>query len=551
MMRRPPLDESLISQLDALLAPDDGASLEERAQLLQLLRRTARDGAIHIDLFLLERLHRLGQGFAELTKTHAELAEVIERLRATPWHPAVFLRALETAVGLQALVVCAGARRLIEVAGDVDLAALLPGEEVLLAQDMNVVVARWPDGVPQAGDTAFFERRIGGDRLVLKWRDEEVVVEVAATLNGVELAPGDQLLWDRVAGIAFEKLDRPAERRFLLDEVPEIGREQIGGQEENLELLLSVLTSVLVDPAKATCYGLGGRQTAILVGPNGVGKTLLVRIAASEVTRLSGRRCRFAVVKPAEWESPWVGETQRNIRECFKGLREAAADGCAILFLDEIEAVGRTRGSVVGHHSDKFLAAFLAELDGFEGRGNVAIVAATNRKDLLDPALLERLSDTEIHVRRPDRRGARAIFRIHLPESLPFATGVTRDEIVDAAAARFYSPNASNELAVLRFRDGKARTILAHELGSGRTYEQICRAARRAAFLRDVRGGERGLTLADVEDAVAQAFERLASMLTPHNARAYLSDLPQDIDVVSAEPIVRRVGRPHRYLNAA
>ena len=104
---------------------------------------------------------------------------------------------------------------------------------------------------------------------------------------------------------------------------------------------------------------------------------------------------------------------------------------------------------------------------------------------------------------------------------------------------------------MLRFRDGKARTILAHELGSGRTYEQICRAARRAAFLRDVRGGERGLTLADVEDAIAQAFERLASMLTPHNARAYLSDLPQDIDVVSAEPIVRRVGRPHRYLNAA
>jgi len=279
--------------------------------------------------------------------------------------------------------------------------------------------------------------------------------------------------------------------------------------------------------------------------------SLLVRIAASEVTRLSGRRCRFAVVKPAEWESPWVGETQRNIRECFKGLREAAADGCAILFLDEIEAVGRTRGSVVGHHSDKFLAAFLAELDGFEGRGNVAIVAATNRKDLLDPALLERLSDTEIHVRRPDRRGARAIFRIHLPESLPFAANATRDEIVDAAVARFYSPNASNELAVLRFRDGKARTVLAHELGSGRTYEQICRAARRAAFLRDVRSGERGLSLADVEDAIALAFERLATTLTPHNARAYLSDLPQDVDVVSAEPIVRRVGRPHRYLNAA
>jgi SpoVK/Ycf46/Vps4 family AAA+-type ATPase len=231
-------------------------------------------------------------------------------------------------------------------------------------------------------------------------------------------------------------------------------------------------------------------------------------------------------------------------------------DGFAVLFLDEIEAVGRIRGSAVGHHSDKFLAALLAELDGFTDRGGVAIIAATNRKDMVDPALLERLSDVEIHVSRPDMRGARAIFQIHLPESLPYSPNGasaedTRLEIIETAVSRFYSPNAENELCILRFRDGKTRTVTARELASGRIFEQICRAARQAAFLRDVRGGEPGLRVADIENAVSHAMKRLASTLSLRNVHAYLSDLPQDVDVVSVEPVVRKVSRPHRYLHAA
>src|SRR5262249_42927821 len=179
-----------------------------------------------------------------------------------------------------------------------------------------------------------------------------------------------------------------------------------------------------------------------------------------ELASISGVRCRFGVVKPAEWESPWVGETQANIRNCFKALRKAADDGFAVLFLDEIEAVGRLRGSAVGEHSDKFLAALLAELDGFAKLTNVAIISATNRKDMVDPALLERLSDVEIDVKRPDMQAARAIFGIHLPETLPFnpnskAASHTRTEMIEAAVTRLYSPNAAdNEISVLRFRDG-------------------------------------------------------------------------------------------------
>src|SRR5262249_18465047 len=160
-------------------------------------------------------------------------------------------------------------------------------------------------------------------RCVLRWRDEEVVVDAAAMLNTAELKTGDQVRWDRTAWMAFEKIDAAPGRRFLLEDVPDMPRSRVGGQDANLDILLSALTSTLVAAGKAAHYGLGGRQSILMVGPPGCGKTLMARVAVAEMARLSGRRCRLGVVKPAEWESPWVGETQQNIRNCFRALREA------------------------------------------------------------------------------------------------------------------------------------------------------------------------------------------------------------------------------------
>ena len=249
-----------------------------------------------------------------------------------------------------------------------------------------------------------------------------------------------------------------------------------------------------------------------------------------------------------------MGQTQENIRQFFKSVREVGGDGYAVVFMDEIESIGRIRGGAVSQHSDKFLAALLAELDGFADRRNVAIICATNRKDLLDSALYERLSDLEVNVGRPDMKGARAIFQVHLPDNLPFQPNgewakSTRDTLIEHAVSKFYSPNAGNELCTLRFRDGKQRIIVARELASGRLFENVCRTARRGAFLRDVRGGSAGVQLADMQDAVSQTFDRMRTTLTIHNAHSYLSDLPQDVDIVSVEPIVRKVKQPHHYLN--
>jgi SpoVK/Ycf46/Vps4 family AAA+-type ATPase len=224
--------------------------------------------------------------------------------------------------------------------------------------------------------------------------------------------------------------------------------------------------------------------------------------------------------------------------------------------MDEIESIGRARGTSLSHHQDLFLDALLAELDGFEGRGNIAVIAATNRKDLLDPALLERLFEVEISVSRPDQRGARAIFGIHLPAARYFSPNGnrapgTRQEAIDAAVSAFYSPNCDNELCVIRFRDGKTRTVVARELASGRVFEQVSKAAARSAVVRGIHGGDYSVRVTDVVDAAAQAINSMRSILTRRNADLsdlYIPDLPQDVGIATIEPVRRKVSKPHRYL---
>lgn len=542
--------------IEQLRATGDGAlSLPEKLQLIETACAQSPELGMQIYAWALEEIPRLARGLVSAKGTIAKLKETVETLTALPWFPATFLHLLATQEGDRAEVACGSLHRLVGLAGDVDPTGLAKGDEVFLSRDQNIILAKSPLGVPPVGETARFERWMADGRIVLKARDEPFVVEAIGDLRSANLKPGDLIRWHKDSWMAYEKVEDAAGREYLLTDIPRIGRHCVGGQDENLARLLDALTRFLLNPTKANLYGVGdARQTILMVGSPGCGKTLMARVGVSEVARISGQRCRFAVVKPGAWETPWVGETQQNIRRCFVALKEAAEDGFAILFLDEIESIGRTRGSSVGQHSDKFLAALLAELDGFANRKNIVIMAATNRKDLIDPALLERISEVEILVKRPDRRAARAIFEIHLPAGLPYHAGgsspeAMREAMLDTAVARFFSPNAESELCVLRFRDRSTRTVLARELASGRLIGQVCHAAKQAAFLRDVRGGEAGLTVADIDRAAAEAVTRLASTLTLRNAHDYLADLPQDVDLVSVDQIVRKVREPRRYLN--
>jgi proteasome ATPase len=552
MPRPEQINKNALQQLrEAFESPRD---LAERLALVLAIRESNERDGDELDRFFLTELERRQLAIAEFRKEREKLRELLAQMTAPPWHLATFRERVDnTASGTRAIVVHGGADRLVGAADGVSLESFRKGDGVFLSRELNAIMGR-AENFGVRGETGFFDRRLADGRLVLKWRDEEIIVDSAAALGGTELKTGDLLRFERDAGLAFERIEQASNDRFFIKKAPDVSREQIGGLCKEFDTLLSALTAGLLAPEKAARYGFRRRQSILLIGHSGCGKTLMAKAAASELQRISGRPTRFAVVKPAEWESPWVGQTQENIRRFFEVLATAAEDGQAVAFFDEIESIGRTRGSVVGHHSDKFLAALLAELDGFKERKNVAIIAAGNRKDLIDSALLERISDIEIQVRRPDLRAARHIFKIHLPETLPFhpngaAADGTREELIDTAVSRLYSPNGENQVCVIRFRDGKARTVAARELVSGRIFEQVCQIAKRRALRREMAGGEQGIRLVDIDEGVTEAIQRLRTMLTIKNAHSYLSDLPQDVEIVSVEPIVRKVGRPARYLN--
>jgi SpoVK/Ycf46/Vps4 family AAA+-type ATPase len=224
------------------------------------------------------------------------------------------------------------------------------------------------------------------------------------------------------------------------------------------------------------------------------------------------------------------------------------------MFWDEIDAVGGHRGESVQRIDDRMLNCFMAELNGLEDRGNIIILAATNRRDALDPALVRpgRLGDLVLYFPQPNRQAARAILSRHMPADIPYAANgegpaAAREALLDLAVGQIFAQNSDTELANVTLRDGKQRLVRAADLVSGAQLESIAQAAMERACVRETEGGPEGLTPADMSDAIADFFLVTPRGLTPRNARNYLRDLPQDVDVVRVDLVERKVSHPHRY----
>ncbi|CAB4682014.1 unannotated protein [freshwater metagenome] len=418
-----------------------------------------------------------------------------------------------------------GKKMRVGVSPGVDAEALQPGQEVMLNESMNVVAVRTFEDI---GEIVTFKEYLGdGDRaLVVGHTDEERVVRVAGPLRASKIRAGDSLLFDVRAGYVYEKVPKAEVEELILEEVPDIDYGDIGGLREQIESIRDAVELPFMHPELYAEHALKAPKGILLYGPPGCGKTLIAKAVANslakKVAERTGReegRSFFLNIKGPELLNKYVGETERHIRLVFQRAREKASEGMpVIVFFDEMDSLFRTRGSGVSSDVENTIVPqLLSEIDGVETLDNVIVIGASNREDMIDPAILRpgRL-DVKIKIDRPDAEAAREIFSKYLVPTLPIHAEDLAEHGGDAAAACtamiqrsaefMYSDAEENKFLEVTYANGDKEILYFKDFNSGAMIENIVSRAKKSAIKDFLATGEKGIRVHHVLDACVDEF---------------------------------------------
>ncbi|MEN9507200.1 MAG: proteasome-associated ATPase [Actinomycetota bacterium] len=399
---------------------------------------------------------------------------------------------------------------------DVDHERLERGSEVVLNESFNVVSARHSES---SGEVVTIKEVLddGVRALVVGRADEERVCELADAVRGVHLRSGDSMRLDPRSNLLLEKLPRPEVEDLLLEEVPDISYADIGGLDDQIEQIADAVELPFLHADLFAEHQLPAPKGILLYGPPGCGKTLIAKAVANSLAKkvadkTGGEKGRsyFINIKGPELLNKYVGETERQIRLVFQRAREKSEEGWpVIVFFDEMDSMFRTRGSGISSDMESTIVPqLLAEIDGVEGLRNVIVIGATNREDLIDPAILRpgRL-DVKIKIERPSSAAARQIFARYLTDEIPIAHGQSVPAMIDETVFEMYRDDEENQFLEVTYQNGDKEILYYKDFASGAMIENIVRRAKKLAIKRVIAGGERGVCLQDLLDSIKQEYK--------------------------------------------
>ncbi|GAA0967202.1 proteasome ATPase [Acrocarpospora macrocephala] len=503
---------------------------EEITALRRKLAESPRQARV-----LEERLHDVQAQVAALTSQNERLVstlkeardqivalkEEVDRLAQPPSGFGVFLESREDGT----IEVFTGGRKLrVNVSPAVDVDSLKRGQEVMLNEALNVVEAL---GFEDVGEIVMLKELLedGQRALVISHADEERVVKLAESLLDQPIRSGDSLLLEPRSGYVYERIPKSEVEELVLEEVPDISYDEIGGLRGQIEQIRDAIELPYLHADLFREHKLRPPKGVLLYGPPGCGKTLIAKAVANslakqvaEKTGQSGKSF-FLNIKGPELLNKYVGETERHIRLVFQRAREKASEGTpVIVFFDEMDSIFRTRGSGVSSDVENTIVPqLLSEIDGVEGLENVIVIGASNREDMIDPAILRpgRL-DVKIKIERPDAEAAKDIFSKYLISDLPLhgddlaEHGGSREgtiaEMIQRVVERMYTEIEENRFLEVTYANGDKEVLYFKDFNSGAMIQNIVDRGKKMAIKQFLETGQKGLRIQHLMAACVDEF---------------------------------------------